>query len=116
MADLADFDPQAKARSAELRDEMKRASQEIAKGPVRMRSAECGGFAAQVKTSCARPNENADASRGRGERPKRTKDWSGKVPFRIMYLSKARQSKLRQGTRVGKSLHKNIRKTQMVLS
>jgi hypothetical protein len=45
VAGLADFDPQAKARSAELRDEMKRASQEIARDPARMRAAEREGFA-----------------------------------------------------------------------
>jgi hypothetical protein len=49
VAGLADFDPRAKARSAELRDEMKRASQEIAKDPARMRAAEREGFAPQVK-------------------------------------------------------------------
>jgi hypothetical protein len=44
-----DFRSWAKARSAQLREEMKRASQEIAKDPARMREAEREGFAPQVK-------------------------------------------------------------------
>ena len=61
VAGLADFDPQAKARSAELRDEMKRASQEIAKDPARMRAAEREGFAPQVKNFV----RQAEKERGR---------------------------------------------------
>jgi hypothetical protein len=44
---VADFDPKAKARGAELREEMKLASQEIAADPERMREAEREGFAPQ---------------------------------------------------------------------
>jgi Ti-type conjugative transfer relaxase TraA len=44
VAGLADFDPKAKARSTELREEMKRASQEIAKDPACMRAAEREGL------------------------------------------------------------------------
>ncbi len=63
VAGLADFDPQAKARSAELRDEMKRASQEIAKDPARMRAAEREGFAPQVKNFV----RQAEKERARGQ-------------------------------------------------
>ncbi len=64
-----------KVRS-ELRAEMKRASQEIAKDPARMRAAEREGFAPKSKTSSARPNRNADGRRA-GE-SRRTKGLSGK--------------------------------------
>ena len=49
IAGLADFDPNAKNRSAELREEMRQASQEIAKDPGRLRAAEREGFAPQVR-------------------------------------------------------------------
>jgi hypothetical protein len=61
VAGLADFDPKAKVRSAELREEMKRASQEIAKDPARMRAAEREGFAPQVKNFV----RQAERERGR---------------------------------------------------
>ena len=66
MAGLADFDPQAKARSAELRDEMKRASQEIAKDPARMRAAEREGFASQVKNFVRQAERERAREKGRG--------------------------------------------------
>ena len=66
MAGLADFDPQAKARSAELRDEMKRASQEIAKDPARMRTAEREGFASQVKNFVRQAERERARDKGRG--------------------------------------------------
>jgi len=66
VAGLADFDPQAKARSAELRDEMKRASQEIAKDPARMRAAEREGFAPQVKNFVRQAEKDRGREKGRG--------------------------------------------------
>ena len=66
----ADFDPKAKARSAELRDEMKRASQEIAKDPARMRAAEREGFAPQVKNFV----RQAERERGREKSREAEKD------------------------------------------
>ena len=65
MAGLADFDPKAKARSAELRDEMKRASQEIAKDPARMRAAEREGFAPQVKNFVRQAERESGREKGR---------------------------------------------------
>jgi hypothetical protein len=61
VAGLADFDPRAKARAAELREEMKRVSQEIAQDPARMRAAEREGFAPQVKNFV----RQAERERGR---------------------------------------------------
>ena len=66
MAGLADFDPRAKIRSAELRDEMKRASQEIAKDPVRMRAAERDGFSPQVKNFVRKTERERGREKGRG--------------------------------------------------
>jgi hypothetical protein len=45
---MADFDSRAKARSTELREEVKQASQEIAIDPARIRDAEREGLAPQV--------------------------------------------------------------------
>jgi hypothetical protein len=61
VAVLADFDPQVKARAAELREEMKRASQAIAKDPARMYAAEREGFAPQVRNFV----HQAEQERGR---------------------------------------------------
>jgi hypothetical protein len=61
VAGLADFDPGAKARSAELRTEMKQASQEIAKDPARMSAAERDGIAPQVRNFV----RQAERERGR---------------------------------------------------
>lgn len=44
---VANFDLKAKARTGELREEMKRASQEIAKDPTRMRADKREGIAPQ---------------------------------------------------------------------
>jgi hypothetical protein len=63
VAGVADFDPKAKARSAELREEMKRASQEIARDPARMRAAEREGIAPQVRNFV----RQAERERGRGK-------------------------------------------------
>jgi Ti-type conjugative transfer relaxase TraA len=65
VAGLADFDAKAKARSAELRDEMKRASQEIAKDPARMRAAEREGFAPQVKNFVRQAEKERGREQGR---------------------------------------------------
>ncbi len=96
VAGMADFDPKAKARSAELRAEMKRASQEIAKDPARMRAAEREGFAPKSKTSSARPNRNADGRRAGG--PKRTKGWSGKPAWNVQRRGATRTGKVLAAT------------------
>ncbi len=62
MAGIADFDPKAKAPAAELREEMTRASQDIAKDPARMRTAEREGIASQVRNFVPQ----AERERGRG--------------------------------------------------
>jgi hypothetical protein len=56
IAGIADFDPRARERTAELREEMKWASQEIAKGPARTRIAELEGIDPQVR-NCVRQTE-----------------------------------------------------------
>jgi Ti-type conjugative transfer relaxase TraA len=66
VAGLADFDPKAKARAAELREEMKRASQEIAEDPARMRDAEREGFAPQVKNFVRQAERERGREKGRG--------------------------------------------------
>ena len=63
VAGLVDFDPKAKARAEELREEMKRASQEIAKDPARMRAAEREGLAPQVRNFV----RQAEREQGRGK-------------------------------------------------
>jgi Ti-type conjugative transfer relaxase TraA len=65
VAGLADFDPRAKARSAELREEMKQTSQEIAKDPARMRAAEREGFAPQVKNFVRQAEKERGREKGR---------------------------------------------------
>jgi Ti-type conjugative transfer relaxase TraA len=66
VAGLADFDPQAKARGAELREEMKRSSQEIARDPARMRAAEREGFAPQVKNFVRQAEREQAREQGKG--------------------------------------------------
>jgi len=66
VAGLADFDPKAKARSAELREEMKRVSQEIAKDPARMRAAEREGIAPQVRNFVRQAERERGQEKGRG--------------------------------------------------
>ena len=73
MAGIADFDPKAKTRAGELREEMKRASQEIARDPAHMRAAEREGVSPQVRNFVARPSENRGERRAEASR--RTKDW-----------------------------------------
>lgn len=67
VAGRADFDPQAKAPASELREEMKRASQEIAQDPARMRAAQQEGFASQVRNFVRQTECGRDKSRGAGK-------------------------------------------------
>jgi Ti-type conjugative transfer relaxase TraA len=78
VAGVADFDPKAKVRAGELREEMKRASQEIAKDPSRMRAAEREGIAPQVRNFVRQAEQERGREKGRGSR--RTKDLSGENP------------------------------------
>lgn len=66
VAGLADFDPRARARAQELREEMKRASQEIAKDPARMRAAEREGLAPQVRNFVRQAEREQGREKGRG--------------------------------------------------
>jgi hypothetical protein len=66
VAGLADFDPKAKARAGVLREEMKRASQEIAKDPARMSAAEREGFAPQVRNFVRQAERERGREKGRG--------------------------------------------------
>jgi hypothetical protein len=65
VAGLADFDPRAKARSAELRTEMKQASQEIARDPAHMREAEREGIAPQVRNFVRQAEQERGRDKGR---------------------------------------------------
>ncbi len=65
MAGVADFDPKAKARAGELREEMKRASQEIAKDPARMRAAEREGIAPQVRNFVRQAEQEHGREKGK---------------------------------------------------
>ncbi len=66
VAGLADFDPRVRARAQELREEMKRASQEIAKDPARMRAAEREGVAPQVRNFIRQAEREQGREKGRG--------------------------------------------------
>jgi Ti-type conjugative transfer relaxase TraA len=66
VAGRFDLDPVAKARAAELREEMKRASQEITKDPARMREAERAGIASQVKSLARQADRERGRDKGRG--------------------------------------------------
>ena len=66
VAGVADFDPKAKARAGELRDEMKRASQEIAKDPAKLRAAEREGIAPQVRNFVRQAEQERGREKGRG--------------------------------------------------
>jgi hypothetical protein len=66
VAGIADFDPKAKTRAGELREEMKRASQEIAKDPARMRAAEREGIAPQVRNFVRQAEQERVREKGRG--------------------------------------------------
>ncbi len=65
-AGMADFDPTAKARAGELREEMKRASQEIARDPARMRAAAREGIAPQVRNFVRQAERERGREKGRG--------------------------------------------------
>ena len=66
VAGTADVDPKAKARAAELREQMKRASQEIAKDPARMRAAEREGVAPQVRNFVRQAERERGREKGKG--------------------------------------------------
>jgi hypothetical protein len=66
VAGVADFVPKARARAGELREEMKQASQEIAKDPARMRAAESEGIAPQVKNFVRQAERERGREKGRG--------------------------------------------------
>jgi hypothetical protein len=66
VAGMADFDPKAKARAGELRDEMKRASHEIAKDPARLRAADRDGIAPQVKNFVRQAERERGREKGKG--------------------------------------------------
>jgi excisionase family DNA binding protein len=63
---LADFDPVAKARANELREQMKHASEAIAKDPARMRTAERERFALQVKNFVRQAEREQGREKGSG--------------------------------------------------
>jgi Ti-type conjugative transfer relaxase TraA len=65
VAGMADFDPKAKTRSAELRTEMKQASQEIARDPAHMREAEREGIAPQVRNFVRQAEQERGRDKGR---------------------------------------------------
>ena len=64
-AGVADFDTNAKKRAGERREEMKSASQEIAKDPAHMRVAEREGIAAPGRE--LRPSGRAGARTRKGQ-------------------------------------------------
>jgi Ti-type conjugative transfer relaxase TraA len=66
VAGMADFDPKAKARAQELREEMKQASQEIARDPARMRAAEREGVAPQVRNFMRQAEREQGREKDRG--------------------------------------------------
>ena len=78
VAGIADFDPKAKARAGELREEMTRASQEIAKDPARMRAAEREGIAPQVRNFVRQAERERGRGREKGRGSRRTKGLSAK--------------------------------------
>jgi hypothetical protein len=77
VAAVTDFDPKAKARAAELCEKMKRASQEIAKDPARMRAAKREGFAPQVRNFVRQAEKERGREKGRGSR--RMKDLNDRL-------------------------------------
>jgi Ti-type conjugative transfer relaxase TraA len=64
VAGRFDLDPEAKARAAELRQQMKSAAQEISRSTDRMREAEHAGIADQVKGLTR--EKQAELSKGKG--------------------------------------------------
>jgi hypothetical protein len=65
VAGIADFDPKAKVRAAELREEMRQASQEISSDQSRMRSAEREGIASQVRNFVRQTEREQTRQKGR---------------------------------------------------
>ena len=66
VAGVADFDPKAKMRADELREQMKRASQEIAKDPDKLRAAEREGIAPQVRNFVRQAEQEHRREKGKG--------------------------------------------------
>jgi len=66
VARMADFDPKAKVRSAELREEMTQASQAIARDPARVRAAEREGIAPQIRDFVRQAERESGREKGRG--------------------------------------------------
>lgn len=66
VAGIADLDPRAKARADVLCEEMKSASLQIAKDPVRMRAAEGEGIAPQIMNFVRQAERNRGRGRDRG--------------------------------------------------
>ena len=62
----ADFDPTAKARTTELREEMSNAAAEIAKSAARLQEAERVGIAAQVRDFIRRAERESGMAKARG--------------------------------------------------
>jgi hypothetical protein len=78
VAGIADFDPRAKAHSAEFREEMKRASQEIAKDPAACAPPNAKASLLRSGISFDRPKSNVDAKRAVTRARIATSTWSGK--------------------------------------
>ncbi len=74
---MADFDPKAKERSAELREKMKRAPQKIARDPARMREAEREGIAPRVRNFVRQAEQERGREKGRAV--EKGDGWSGKL-------------------------------------
>jgi len=66
VARMADFDPKAKVRSAELREEMTQASQAIARDPARVRAAEREGIVPQIRDFVRQAERESGREKGRG--------------------------------------------------
>ena len=77
VAEMADFDPKAKERSAELREKMKRAPQKIARDPARMREAEREGIAPRVRNFVRQAEQERGREKGRAV--EKGDGWSGKT-------------------------------------
>jgi hypothetical protein len=65
VAGIADFDPKAKVRAAELREEMKQAPHRIARDPTRMREADREGIAPQVRNFARQEDKERGREKGR---------------------------------------------------
>jgi hypothetical protein len=65
VAGIGDFDPRARSRAGELREQMERASREIAKDRTRMRTAEREGIAPQVRNFVRQAQTERSREKGR---------------------------------------------------